>query len=278
MKLDPFSKKANTKAGRSLYRIDAATHCGRVRESNEDNYSVNGSIRPSGEEIQTFSLLEEPVFLAVYDGMGGEFGGELASRIAAEGSAELAARLPALSEEELTEAVNNYVALTNNRICDLLNNSFGSRGGSTLAMACFCGNRVYPYSLGDSRIYVFDGETLHLVTADHTVAMNKYRMNIYTQEQAEQSPDSHMLMLFLGVDTRRAGLKAEYYPPFALADGMKILLCSDGLYDMCSAEEISLILSAECGNYAEALVNQAMENGGADNITCIVAGMVQQNK
>lgn len=253
------------------YRVDVATHYGKEREENEDNFSLNGRMRNKDEDICAFSeFLPSPLLLNVCDGMGGEQDGQLASAIAADSSKKLLDVLPNTAEDNITDMVNSYVQDANNRICEMLKNNYHSRGGSTFAMAYFRDNMVYPFSLGDSRIYKFFDGSLEQVTSDHTVAMNKYRMNIYTLEEAEASADSHKLTLFLGVDVRGNGLKAETYPAFEWKKGMTLVICSDGLYDMCSKAEISSILESEQDNYASALLDMAMNNGGIDNITCMV--------
>lgn len=253
------------------YRIDVATHCGNERGENEDNFSLNGRMRNQDEDICAFSeFLPSPLLLNVCDGMGGEQDGRLASEIAADSSKKLLDVLSGTAEDNITDMVNSYVQDANNKICEMLKNNNHCRGGSTFAMAYLRDNMVYPFSLGDSRIYKFFDGALEQVTTDNTVAMNKYRMNIYTLEEAEASIDSHKLTLFLGVDVRGNGLNAESYPAFEWKEGMKLLICSDGLYDMCSRAQISEILGAEQDNYASALLDMAMRNGGIDNITCMV--------
>lgn len=253
------------------YRIDVATHYGKEREENEDNFSLNGRTRSQDEAICAFSeYLPSPLLLNVCDGMGGEQDGQLASEIAAESTKDLFDVLPGTADDNINDMVNSYVQQANNRICEMLKNNYHSRGGSTFAMAYFRDNMIYPFSLGDSRIYKYLDGSLEQVTSDHTVAMNKYRMNIYSLEEAEASADSHKLTLFLGVDVRGNGLNAESYPAFEWKEGMALLICSDGLYDMCSKLEISAILGSEQENYASALLDMAMSNGGIDNITCMV--------
>ena len=94
--------------------------------------------------------------------------------------------------------------------------------------------------------------------------------NIFTKEEAEASPESHMLTLFLGMNNDDNNAGAEVYNPVTLNKNDKLLICSDGLYDMCSDKEIADILSVPNQPYTLQLVNAALDKGGIDNITCMV--------
>ena len=126
------------------------------------------------------------------------------------------------------------------------------------------------YYLGDSRIYRYQTDQLTLLTRDHTVANQKVEAAIYTEEEAKHSPDQHRLTLFIGSDRKKTGLNADSRPPLPLEVGTKFVLCTDGLTNMCSDEEIAELLSENYFNEAAVLVQAALQNGGVDNITCIV--------
>ena len=137
-----------------------------------------------------------------------------------------------------------------------------------MALAYIRDGFVYGYSIGDSRIYWLHEGKLFRISKDHTLAMRKYEANIYTKEEAENSPDQHTLTLYLGIGDAEE-LTPEIYFPFRLFTGDKLLICSDGLYDMASAEEITQTLVSST-NPANDLVALALKNGGGDNVTCIV--------
>lgn len=257
-------------------RVSVSSHNGKIRDNNEDNYFVNGIIRDIDENIVDFqkTLSTRNVLLEVCDGMGGESCGELAAKIATECSTELLNKLQITSANNISCIVNQYVNMANDKICHMLNNNESSRGGSTFAMVYIRDGIVFPFSLGDSRIYVYSDDKLEQISVDHTLAMRKYKANIYTWEEAQKSADSHKLTLFLGVDVDNKGLNAEKYCPFEFTKNKKILVCSDGLYDMCGNEEIIKILAEESKDYSQALVNMALQNGGIDNITCLVAEII----
>ena len=254
--------------------LSMSTDMGCIRKSNEDNFTVNGKTRPQNRDniyISGKIALNQISLLGVFDGMGGEEMGDIASYIGAKLSGSLLRKLDNVIVGEFDSIVDSYVNITNTEICKYLNNSDSKRGGTTFALVYLRDGTIYPYSLGDSRIYVFTNGKLDQITDDHTLAMKKYKANIYTLEEAQKSPDSHKLTLFLGVDVDGDGLSAEKYAPFPIPNKGKLLICSDGLYDMCDHDTIVRILSEQHDNYSAELVRQAKQNGGIDNITCIVA-------
>ena len=259
------------------FDISISTHSGLVREVNEDSFSLNGYRRRREKSALTSreQMTGGAFMLEVCDGMGGEACGDLAAETAAVYSAALFEKLNTLPAERLEGAVNEYVAEVNGEICRLLGNSGSHRGGTTFALVYIRGGVAYPFSLGDSRIYLCAGGNIDQISFDHTLAMRKYMANIYTLEEAENSPDSHKLTLFLGVDVDGRGLTAQTYEPIQLEHGMKLLLCSDGLYDMCPLEEIARIMSGETLGCAKQLVKSALAHGGIDNITCAAAGFIK---
>lgn len=262
--------------GHGMIGLSISSNKGLVRDQNEDNFSVNGKTRPlhrNNIHINGKIDADELFLLGVFDGMGGEELGGLASDIGAQFTDKLAQRLERAREDEYLSIVNGYVQAANDEICHRLKNHDSKRGGTTFALIYIKDGMVYPYSLGDSRIYVYCDGLLVQITTDHTLAMKKYKANIYTLEEARKSSDSHKLTLFLGVDVDGDGLTAEQYKPFRLPDKGRILLCSDGLYDMCDEDTIKRILQTPTEDYSSVLLKEALDKGGIDNITCIVADL-----
>ena len=258
------------------YSVCVSTHPGSKRAENEDNFVINNVVRiPTKDRENLFGGdIAEPLVCGVFDGMGGEANGELASRIAAETSVTIYKTLR--KEPVIPDAlVDEYVNKANKGITDMLSRSKAGRGGSACVIVALLNDAVFSYSLGDSRLYLYSGGELRQISNDHTLAMRKYLANIYTLEEAKSSPDSHKLTAFLGLDSGD-GLAAEKYPPFRLGADEALLLCSDGLYDTCSDEEIAALLRDGGDKVSLALVERAVENGGIDNVTCIVIRKEQQ--
>lgn len=264
-----FRRKRKTPHERKI-TIYVSSDVGKIRENNEDNFYCD-YIGYRKEKNFTFMKSENIVsgIFAVCDGMGGEAYGEEASYIAVETLEQLSGEINSVSPEKLHDAVNNYANVANRRICEMVEEKRCKRSGSTLAMVRIVGEYVYAFNIGDSRVYFFSDGKIQQITQDQTLAMQKLKANIYTEEEARNSPDSHKITSFLGVDDRRIGLNSLKYEPFEIGDG-KILICSDGLTDMCNDDEIAEILSSYSENYAEQLVQKALENGGEDNVTCVV--------
>ncbi|MBD5159595.1 MAG: serine/threonine-protein phosphatase [Ruminococcus sp.] len=250
--------------------VSVASDIGKIRRNNEDNFYCDDiGYRTTEKCSYKKKIRSRRCVFAVCDGMGGESYGELASQIAVETLAKLSTEINSAEPDKLHEVVNKYADEANSRICDMAEEKLCNRSGSTLAMVCIADKYIYTFNIGDSRVYFFRNGKIKQITEDQTLAIRKLKANIYTEEEAKNSPDTHKITSFLGVDDRRIGLNSLKYEPFELGDG-KILICSDGLTDMCSDEEITEILSSCYENYAEILVKKALENGGKDNVTCVV--------
>lgn len=253
------------------YNIYISTDVGKVREKNEDNFTINTVTRPleKGEMNLRGEEIEEPILCAVFDGMGGEANGEIASKICAQEAKNLY-KLVERTGILLDESVDMFATNANNKVTKEIENTLKRRGGSTFVMLYIKDDIASIYSLGDSRVYLYRDEHLYQLTRDHTLAMKKYEANIYTLEEALSSPDSHKLTAFIGVDFDNQGLISAKYEKLQIQKNDKFLLCSDGLYDMCTDIEILNILSADSKTISYDLVEAALANGGIDNVTCLV--------
>ena len=253
--------------------VSAATDPGCVREANEDDFFITETgCKPAPAFSCDKHLNGETLnILAVFDGMGGEAFGAEASKIAAETLAAFPfeAEQNAFTQESIRENVVRFIALANQRICDMIAERKCHRSGCTMALAVVYAGTVYAFSVGDSRIYRIWRSLVEQISEDQTLAVKKLHANIYTEEEARESPDAHRLTSYIGLDDRGVGVSYHAYEPFALLDHT-VLLCSDGLTDMCSDNEICAVLSRAAQSPAQALVNAAKKNGGADNITCVV--------
>lgn len=261
-----------TDAEPMLYDVYLSTHPGKKRSGNEDNFAVNTVCRRLEDQQKNLegTSLQDPLVCAVLDGMGGEANGELASKLGAEIAAMVYYELKEKNTVDIDALVSRFTQKSNGAIVDMLNSTRSKRGGSTFVMTVFDKGLVYPYSLGDSRIYLYRGGTLEQLSNDQTLAVKKLRANIITEEEALTGPDRHKLTSFLGVDVDEEGLLPQIYQPFVLTPGDKLLLCSDGLYDMCSDKEIAALLENSPREACIGLLHAALDNGGEDNITCIL--------
>lgn len=265
-------------AGSKKLSVYLSTNAGKERVINEDSFVINKitkEIKKSSQNLRG-SEMPEPLLCGVFDGMGGEKGGFEASDTAALVAVEYfkfltkSKRSPALS-------IGEYIKNCNGLIRDYLEKNRMSRGGTTFALAFIQDGAAHTFSMGDSRIYLLRGGRLFRVSRDHTLAQKKLEAGIFTPEEAEKSRESHVLTRFLGMDPDAPDFSAESYPPIKLGKNDRLLLCTDGLYDMISDRQIAGILSREELRPSIALVEAALEHGGKDNVTCMVIDPAGKN-
>ncbi len=248
--------------------FSARSEVGKVRTNNEDNLYCNGVFMTEAAREKPFVLngiTEAPSIFAVFDGMGGEDCGELASLTAAE-------TLTRHSQDILNnpdDSVQAFVDDTNRQLCGIMR-SQAIRMGSTMAIAVLGQESFTVFNVGDSRVFRINDGRLLRVTEDHTVAEDKVRLGLLTPAKAEVSRERHILTRCLG------SLSGESRPdmngPYSFAGNTGGLICSDGLTDMLRFPEIAGIMKA-AANPEEAvnnLVDFALYKGGHDNVTCIV--------
>ena len=253
--------------------FSAFSHPGRVRTNNEDNLYLDGVTLTPRTRTAPFSLtgvVDVPCLFAVCDGMGGEEDGELASLTAVTALDEHAEAMKAAATSGRSdEAVQAFVVDANKRLCGFMR-ARGIRMGTTLALAVITHKGVMYYTIGDSRIYALRSGALSQISEDHTLAIQKVKMGLLTPEQARKGRERHVLTRCLGVFEDEMTLTTDVLGPFPLEG--RLLLCSDGLTDMVSDGDIEGALrgASDAGAATDALLDEALRNGGKDNVTCIV--------
>ena len=226
-----------------------------VRGSNEDSYVADG-----GSEI----------FL-VADGMGGHAAGEIASQIAAAAAEEVLSRQESgLDMEELLQLA---VEKANERVYETqkVKSEYGGMG-STLTILTFLENRYYVAQVGDSRAYLFRNNKLHQLTRDHSVVWSLYENGILSKDEISRHPQKNLITRSIGTHSE---VEIDLFDDAAL-DGDIYLLCSDGLTDVLTDEDIRSIIKNGNGNpqnIGEILIREANSRGGPDNITVVVVCM-----
>ena len=137
---------------------------------------------------------------------------------------------------------------------------------------CTNGAEFKIYHLGDSRAYLVHEDELIQITKDQTLAQMKMEVGMYREDDPSVEADKHKLTEYIGRDWTKENLKPVESRWLSVRRNDRILLCSDGLYDMCADDVISGILrkNTSVAEIASELVNTAKANGGEDNITCVV--------
>jgi PPM family protein phosphatase len=247
------------------------TDVGRVRTNNEDS----------------FRILEPQKLFILSDGMGGEAHGEVASALAVETIANYCLEPKEDSDVTLvgvpqgvsaaTRRLQTAVNQANFKIYDSAQKNPDQRGmGATLTAAWLNGNRLSIAHVGDSRAYLLRGGALQQLTSDHSLVAEQVRRGLLTPQQAEESEMQSVLLRALGAhpEVEVDVDETEIIPRDIL------LLCSDGLTRMVTEPEIAGTLQAETDptSAAQKLVDLANERGGLDNVTVIVAKVVDESK
>src|SRR4051812_11137239 len=267
---------------RAVFGVDVAglTHTGKVRPNNEDHFHVVqfgrflrtlASSLPAGEAPEEGG---EPGYgYAVADGIGGRAGGEVASRMAISLLVECVLQTPdwILGHEDhlLTKVMDRFAErfqAVNFALLTKAESEPALRGmGTTLSVALSLGDDLLVTHVGDSAVYLFRRGELHRLTRDHSAS------------QLRPDPDAANGARFRRVLTRAIGLPQAGGEPdlyhYRLADGDRLLLCTDGLTDMVGEDTIARELDRErsAAGACQTLIDLALERGGKDNVTAIVA-------
>lgn len=255
-------------------RVASLTDVGRKRRNNEDNFIVcplNGSPAAAGDEEHTFGLESPGLLMVVADGMGGHFGGEVASRLGVE---DLVLQFlqkvqnpevpPADPQDILRQAVE---AAHKTVYAHSQAHNENLTMGTTLTAVWLIQSWATIAQVGDSRAYLFRDGNLVLLTQDQTIG------NLL-QSRGEES-------MMIGEEVKEMLTQALGAQPdievvtsaVELQQGDRMLLCSDGLYKLVPPEVLveCLEASGDASLIAGQLISRANENGGRDNITAILA-------
>jgi protein phosphatase len=247
-----FLKKFFRVTPRTL-AFSGRTDTGRIRSHNEDSFSALGNRR---------------VFI-VADGMGGHNAGEVASRMAIESFLDF------LSEERIRENRGRDGAIremllagfhhANEAVMARAATDEKLRGmGCTMVVCLFDGDRLHICHVGDVRCYLVNRHKLVQITTDHTAVIPALRNG---EPDTEKERLRHVV-------TRAVGFAFAEEPEYhknVLRPGTRVLLCSDGLWNMVDSTRIEQILvnAAAPEDACALLVNAANEQGGRDNITAL---------
>jgi len=212
------------------------------------------------------------------DGMGGHNAGEIASEMAI--TAIHDALLDVLSPEMLEagvincdDAVREAVVYANEEIHEQANARVECAGmGTTLCLTLFYDDKVTYAHVGDSRIYRFRNTELKQVTQDHSLVQEMVDNGYLSEEEALISTSRNLITRALGI---APDVEVDVGTEL-LEDDDVYLLCSDGLSDLVSDEDIARVLNEGHGNLSESaqnLVDLANERGGTDNVSVVLVAM-----
>ncbi len=197
--------------------------------------------------------------------MGGHNAGDYASSCAVQ---ELVDTIKKNADYNPVKIIRYGMESANLKVLDEAGKSEERKGmGTTMVVATIIGNYVYVANVGDSRLYVIH-QGIHQITKDHSLVQEMVRMGELREEEARDHPDKNIITRALGV---ARSLDVDFFDLEIGPDTM-ILMCSDGLSNMVTNEEIADLLERP-GNVKEkgkALIRLANANGGKDNIAVVL--------
>lgn len=246
-------------------------HVGCVRTNNEDNYYLQGQIRQSVEQQNTqarFGGADAGALFAVADGMGGEAKGEFASLAAVQA-------LCSCCPEKGRTAILRCFSRANAVICREIEQT-GHKMGTTLATLYIDNGKATVCNIGDSRVYLLRNNRLMQLSTDHTQVQQMIDLGILPPEEARDHPQRHILTQHLGIHESDMIIQPTFSEELQLETKDTFLLCSDGLTDMVDAEVIrSILCSGTPEQQTQALVEEALRNGGQDNVTVMIVNVTE---
>ena len=246
-------------------RSESCSDVGRKRKGNEDSLACNEALR----------------LYVVADGMGGHAAGEVASRVAVDAIEEFVTLTS--GNEEITwpfgldetisydgNRLKTAIRHANRKVIEATRERAELEGmATTVAAVLVDGDVANIAHVGDSRIYLWSGGEIRLLTSDHSWINEQVQSGVISAEQARSHP-------LRNVVTRALGGRAELVVDVQsrkMAAGEVLLLCSDGLTTMVPDEQIAELVAGageDLAAAARALVDAANESGGEDNITVLL--------
>ena len=230
---------------------------GMVREMNQDYYYIAND----ENEVKLYILA---------DGMGGYKGGEIASKLAvtsAKNYIENNIEETPKDKKSLLQLVASSVEYANMLVYEKSKTEAELEGmGTTLEVCLVYNSRAYIAHIGDSRIYRIRKEFMRKITKDHSYVQKLVEDGTITKEEAAVHPKKNMLMKALGCN-------AFVEPDVTIKGFLKgdtLIICSDGLTNMVSQDEIYNITTSKFEYAPSELIEKANRNGGYDNITVVI--------
>ncbi len=247
-------------------RILAKSDIGKVREMNQDSYYISDL---ENDELKLYILA---------DGMGGYKGGEIASSLAVANVKNYITnhfKKTRKDRENILKLLKNAIEYANKVIYEKAQEDEELHDmGTTLDICLIYNNRIFIGHVGDSRVYRIRKNIMRKLTTDHSYVEKLVKEGTITKEEAYNHPKKNMLMKALGCNS--------FVEPDIICKGFLkddiLLMCSDGLTNMLRENEIYNLLLNNPDNPEEALINNANDLGGYDNITAIIIDNIEINE
>lgn len=244
-------------------RILAKSDIGKAREMNQDSYYVSDLEK---DELKLYILA---------DGMGGYKGGEIASSLAVANAKNYICnnfKKTKKDRESILKLVRYAVEFANRVVYEKSQESKELQDmGTTLDVCLVYNNKVFIGHVGDSRVYRIRKNIMRKLTTDHSYVEKLVKEGTITKEEAFNHPKKNMLLKALGCNSL---VEPDVICKGFLKDDI-LLMCSDGLTNMLKENEIYNLLLNNPDNPEEALIKNANDLGGYDNITTIIIDNIE---
>ncbi|VAW61353.1 Protein serine/threonine phosphatase PrpC, regulation of stationary phase [hydrothermal vent metagenome] len=243
--------------------FSGGTDIGKVRKQNEDSILLCGFEH------------SDVILLVVADGVGGHDGGEVASKLAVETMKETVSNAVlqvnsggGYFENWLSSTLQQAIEDANKQIIEQQNQTQYSNMATTVVALLLRGNEAALSHLGDSRCYRLSEQQLIQLTEDHTLLQKMLNEGRITQHEFEKSPMHHMISQALGLIEHPVVI----VEPVQVADNALLLLCSDGLNNCISDDQIRKVLETDnpLSDMVDELITRANDYGGVDNISVVL--------
>lgn len=251
--------------------VSALTDVGRARTTNEDAYAVTDLATGARIEAEAgdhaLDVHDHGVLLALSDGMGGHQAGEVASALVLE---SLQAAMQQAARGSIQEHLEAAVLRANLTVMDAARAENRRGMGATLTAVFVRGAEAYIAEVGDSRAYLLRNGRLRQITRDQSLVQLMIDHGVMSAEEARHSASKNVILQAMGLaaDVRVAIARLE------LRRGDRFLLCSDGVTNEVSDDELKEILSgSEPRAACDTMIALANDRGGRDNQTAIVADL-----
>ena len=252
-----------------LYEIQAP------KERNVPNMNIwgksdTGIVRQQNQDAMFFERLSEDTYLAVVcDGMGGAAAGNIASELAI--SVFVGSIRESLQEDcpLMNDVLRSACIEANSAVIDRANHNADYVGmGTTLVAVLVQGETAHCANVGDSRAYYVSENGISRITRDHSLVEDLVARGELTEEEARSHPQRNLITRALGAED---SIDVDVYT-HVLEQGSYLLICSDGLSNMISGQEIlfEIIHGGDSADCCERLVDLAYSRGAPDNVTVVL--------
>lgn len=247
--------------------VAGISHSGSLREKNQDNLYINNRwLRKDHGNVefsQVYTISQSiPAVFGVFDGMGGEQYGEMASYIAAKSMSAWQRRLIQSIEKNYSVELRGYTEYANSLICEKTVELKADTIGTTASVTCINDSEVWICNIGDSPILLWRNGDIMPIFQEHTDRDFLQKNGIQRKPRITQ---------FLGIDPAEMTLE-PYVQKFAINRGDIYILCSDGLTNEVPVDRIGQVLCTNTILQQKAIMlrEEALGNGGKDNISIIL--------